>query len=93
MNVLCDTYIFYADVYFIQNFLIKIAVIYLSLYWNKLYFTISTIKGVGKIVLAAGIGTMIEIIGLLSGNSYDLFLILVHLLEIPFMISGREAHK
>lgn len=86
MNLLSGTYIFYADVYFIQNFIIKVAVIYLSLYCNKLHFVVSTLYGVGRIALVAGIGTIIEIAGLLLGNSYNLFLVLVHILEIPLMI-------
>ncbi len=86
MNLLGNTYIFYADVYFIQNFIIKIAVLYLTLYCNKYQFLIKTAKGIGKILFAAFIGTMIEIVGLLLGNSYNLFLLLVHLLEIPFMV-------
>lgn len=86
MYVLGRTYIFYADVYFIQNFIIKIAVIYLSLYCNKLHSHTTTLKGIGKIFVASGIGTIIEIAGLVLGNSYNLFLILVHVLEIPFMM-------
>lgn len=86
MNVLSGTYIFYADVYFIQNFIIKVAVIYLSLYCNKCHFYLSTTKGIGKIVLASAVGTLIEIAGLILGNSYNVFLILVHTFEIPFMI-------
>lgn len=96
MNILSDTYIFYADVYFIQNFLIKIAAIYLALFCNKLRFAITNLKGVGKIACASFLGTLIEIAGLLLGNSYHLFLLLVHLLEIPFMmwiVLGKEHRQ
>lgn len=86
MNILSDTYIFYADVYFIQNFIMKIAVLYLSLYCNKFHLFLKTIKGIRKIILSAFIGTVMEIIGLFLGNSYNLFVLLVHLLEIPLMI-------
>lgn len=86
MNILSETYIFYADVYFIQNFIIKMAVIYLSLYCNKCHFLLSTIKGIGKILLASAMGTLIEIAGLILGNSYNVFLILVHIFEIPFIM-------
>ncbi len=96
MNILSETYIFYADVYFVQNFIIKMAVIYLSLYCNKYHFHISTIKGIGKIVLASASGTLIEIAGLMFGNAYNVFLMLVHIFEIPFMILlvlGKERQS
>lgn len=78
-------YIFYADVYFIQNFMIKVAVLYLALSCNKINFEVMRVKGVGKIGIASFMGTVIEIIGLLFSESYALFVLLVHLLEIPFM--------
>lgn len=86
MSLLNDTYIFYADVYFVQNFIIKMAVIYLSLYCNKFYFAVSNFQKLGRIVFVAGLGTIIEIVGLVLGNSYNLFLLLVHILEVPLMI-------
>lgn len=86
MNLLSDTYVFYADVYFVQNFIIKVAVIYLALYCNKLRFSLNTVKGLGKIILASFLGTIFEIIGLVVGMPYNLFLLLVHLLEIPGMM-------
>ncbi len=96
MNVLNETYIFYADVYFLQNFLIKVAVIYLSLYVNKIYLQIATMKRIGKIVGVSCLGTLIEIIGLLCVGSYNLFILLVHLVEIPFMtwlILGKQRQQ
>ena len=86
MSILSGTYIFYADVYFVQNFIIKTAVLYLSLYCNKLHFETSRIKGVGKICLASGLGTMMEIAGLLLGGAYEAFILCVHLVEVPLMI-------
>ena len=93
MSILSDTYIFYADVYFIQNFMIKIAVLYLSLLCNRFHDIISAGKGIRKIIFAACVGTLLEIVGLLSGNSYNLFILLIHIIEIPFMMKivlGKE---
>ena len=67
-------YIFYADIYFIQNFMMKIAVLYLSLYCNKVYFETTRIKGLVKICFASGLGTMIEILGLILSGSYSFLL-------------------
>lgn len=89
-------YIFYADVYFLQNFMIKVTVIYLSLYGNKMNFEITRIRGLIKICLVAFFGTIFEIIGLVYVNSYALFLVLVHLLEMPLMfiaIVAKEKRK
>ena len=79
-------YIFYADIYFVQNFMMKMAVLYLALYCNKLYeFTMKT-KGIGKIGIVAGFGTMFEIIGLLTSGSYNIFIVCVLLFEVPLMV-------
>ena len=89
-------YIFYVDVYFMQNFIIKIAVLYLSLWCNKLSSHVATIRGLGKIVLAALLGTITEILGLLWSSSYDVFILCVHLLEVPLMmrfVLGKERRK
>ena len=80
------SYIFYADVYFLQNLLIKIAVLYLSLYCNKKRIEITRIRGLLKLCLVAGMGTIIEIAGLLMITSYNMFVIGVHLFEVPFMV-------
>ena len=85
MNILSSTYIFYADVYFVQNFMIKAAVIYLSLYCNKFQTHVSTVKGIGKIVLASFLGTMLEIIGLILGDFYNFFILLIHFIELPLL--------
>ena len=79
-------YIFYADIYFIQNFMMKIAVIYLALYCTKMYETISSMKGIGKICIVSFVATIFEILGLLLTGSYSVFILCVHLFEVPFMI-------
>lgn len=89
-------YIFYADVYFLQNFMIKIAVLYLSLYWNRQYVHTLSKKRMGKIVLVAFAGTVLEIIGLLFCASYTIFVAGVHLLEVPLMVGfvlGKERQR
>lgn len=83
--MLCDTYIFYADVYFVQNLMIKIAVLFLSLYANKCYFAIQSRRGIARIILVAGLGTIVELLGLWMSNSYNFLLLLVSILEIPIM--------
>lgn len=83
--MLCDTYIFYADVYFMQNFIIKLAVLYLSLHINKCYFAIHTKVGIIKIFLMSILGAMIEVIGLWIGNSYTFLLLILYILELPIM--------
>ena len=50
-------------------------------------------KGIRRIVFVAFLGTFIEIVGLFGEGSYNMFLLLVHLLEIPFMmrlVLGKE---
>lgn len=96
MNILSETYIFYADVYFIQNVIIKIAVIYLALFSSKCHIQISTLKGLVRIAGASLLGTLIEIAGLMWSSSYNLFLLLVHILEIPLMmwcVLGKERRQ
>lgn len=94
MNTLSNTYIFYADIYFVQNLIIKIAVLYLSLYCNKRHEILSSMKGMGKIVLAACLGTFAEILGLLYGSSYRIFLLFIHIFELPLLmriVLGRRS--
>ena len=89
-------YIFYADVYFIQNFMMKVAVIYLALYCNKVYETISKAKGIGKICLASFLGTITEIAGLICSGSYNFWVLCIHLFEVPLMIgfvTGKEKQN
>jgi len=79
-------YIFYADVYFLQNFIVKIAVLYLSLSCSNLNSYIESIRGLGSIVLVAFLGTIAEILGLLWSSSYSVFILYVYLVEVPFMM-------
>lgn len=81
-------YIFYADVYFIQNFIMKVAVLYLALYFNKVHEPILKMRGIGKICIASFVGTMVEIVGFLFGPSYRLISVWLHLLEMPLMVWG-----
>jgi len=96
MSLLNETYIFYVDIYFIQNFIIKAVVIYLALYCNKFQLILDSVKGIGKIIVASIFGTLFEMTGLMLGISYNVVLVLVHLLEIPCMIRfviGKECTK
>ena len=90
-------YIFYADVYFIQNFMIKVAVLYLALYCNnKQRVYAMTRKVIGKIIFASFVGTFIEIVGLMYCGSYHVFTTCVHLLEVPLMVwfvLGKERRQ
>jgi len=86
-------YIFYVDVYFIQNMIIKITALYLSLYFSKRNSYAESLRGLGRIVLAAFMGTIAEILGLLWMGSYNVFVLCVHLLEVPLMVRfvlGKE---
>ncbi len=86
-------YIFYADVYFIQNFMMKMAVLYLGLYCNKSYGVTGSLKGVSKIALASFLGTLFEIVGLMISNKYSVFLIFVNVLQLPLMFLGIVGYK
>lgn len=65
--------------------MMKVAVLYLALYCNKMLEKISMAKGIGKICIASFMGTLIEIIGLLFGSSYGVFITFVHFFQVPFM--------
>lgn len=66
--------------------MMKVAVLYLALYCNKIYFEVVEGKGWLKIGLASGIGTIIEIAGLLFSSPYYVFVAVVNLLEVPMMV-------
>jgi len=66
--------------------MMKVAVMYLALYCNKIYFEVVEGKGWLKIGLASGIGTIIEIAGLLFSSPYYVFVAVVNLLEVPMMV-------
>ena len=70
--------------------------LYLSFYCSKLNSYVQTMRGIGKIVFAALLGTIVEILGLLWSSSYDVFILYVHLLEMPLMmlfVLGKEKRK
>ena len=79
---LTATYVFYADVYFVQNLLLKVTVLYLALYVNKQNLRVNPIK----ICMAGIFGTLLEILGLMWSQNFSAFIGLIHLLEIPSLI-------
>lgn len=66
--------------------MIKATVLYLVLCCNKGAMEKVGGKEISKICMASAIGTMVEIVGLLIVSSYSLFIICVHVFEIPFMV-------
>lgn len=88
---LTATYVFYADVYFVQNLLVKMTVLYLALYVNKQNFRINPMK----ILMAGVLGTLMEILGLMWLQNFSFFIGLINLIELPWMIffllSGKEG--
>ena len=80
--MLADTYIFYADTYFIQNFVVKLGILMLTIRTLKTQMR----KPVVKILGIASVATMLEIIGLFLFPSYRLFLLFVHIIEVPSMM-------
>lgn len=81
--VLGETYIFFADIYFIQNLMIKLGVLGLTIKVLKIQMT----KPVMKIVAIASVGTILEIAGLFFIPNYQVFMALVHLIEVPGMMA------
>lgn len=82
------SYVFYADVYFIQNMLLKITVLYLALLINKQSHRVHPIK----IPIAAAMGTVMEILGLMYGGSFSFFVGMVYVMEMPlifFFLLGK----
>lgn len=82
--MLVDTYIFFADLYFLQNFFMKAGVLWLTIKLLKIRVT----KPVIRIMLIASLGTAFELAGLLGMQNYNLFLGIVHLIEVPCMVIG-----
>ena len=66
--------------------MIKVAVLYLALWCNNVHFEITRARGIVRICVASVVGTILEIAGLLLGNSYHVFTICVHLFEVPLMV-------
>ena len=86
-------YIFYADVYFIQNLMIKVTVLCLTAYCSKQNEIISTRRGLLRIVIVASMATVFEIFGLLLLNSYSLVLLFVNIFEIPVILIAILGKK
>lgn len=80
--MLGETYIFFADIYFLQNLMIKIAVLWLTIKILK----IRLIKPVIRIMVIAASGTLFEIAGLFFAPNYEIFMAIVHLIEVPGMM-------
>ena len=78
-----NEYIFYADVYFVWNYLIKLTVVLLVLF----SFGKRVSVPIYKMILLIGIETIIEIIGLYISPNYFLFVLVVHLLLMPFVMT------
>ena len=86
---LTATYVFYADVYFVQNLLLKVTVLYLALYVNKQNLRVNPIK-----ILVAGVfGTLLEILGLMWSQNFSFFIGLINLVEIPWLIFFLLSRK
>ncbi len=82
MNLLSGTYIFYADVYFVQNLLIKLTILFLiTLGLGKRIFI-----SLYRIAMIALVSTCMELIGLCVMPNYSLFVLTVHLFEVPGMV-------
>ena len=74
-------YIFYADTYFMQNFLMKLVALMLALWSNKVYAQVSQYK----IITFCGLGTIVEMILLMSGIK-SFAIALYSLIEIPIIL-------
>ncbi len=70
--------------------------LYLSFCCGKRNSYVQTMRRIRKIVFASLLGTIVEILGLLWSSSYDVFILYVHLLEMPLMmlfVLGKEKRK
>ena len=80
--ILDSTYVFYGDVYFVWNYLIKATTLILIVKSFRKRVEVS----VRKIILLAGVASLIEIIGLCFLPNYVVFVVFVNLFEIPFLM-------
>ena len=80
--ILGNTYVFYGDVYFVWNFLIKITTLIL--------ITVSFGKrielSVKKIIFLAGAASIAEMIALCFVIYYAVFVVVINVFEMPFMV-------
>ena len=81
--MLAETYIFYADIYFVQNFVMKLGILALSIKTLK----IQTTKPVMKVLGIAIVATILEITGLFFIPSYGVYIVLTHTVEVPVMMT------
>lgn len=82
VDVLIETYIFFADLYFLQNFFVKVGVLFLTIKLLKIQLA----KPVIRIIVIAALGTIFEIAGLFFIPNYNVFLGIVHIIELPTMV-------
>ena len=81
--MLVDTFIFYADIYFVQNVIVKLGILTLTIRTLKIQMT----KPVIKVVAVAIIATLLEITGLFFFPYYGLFVLFMHMILIPSMMA------
>ena len=74
-----NVYVFYVDIYFIWNYVIKLTVLLLVLF----SFGKRVSVPIYQVLLLIGIETVLEIIGLYISPNYFLFVLTVHLLLMP----------
>jgi len=80
--ILNSTYVFYGDIYFVWNFLIKATTLILI----AMSFGKKVEVSFRRIVLLAGMATIMELIGLCILLNYTFFLMFVNLLEVPLLV-------
>ena len=79
-------YIFYADVYFFQNSIIKIVVLFITLCIQKHHAIKWNKNMLVKIIVLSCLATMIEIIMLFTNVKYECLRILFVLFEVPIIL-------
>ena len=90
-------YIFYADVYFLQNTIIKISVLYLTLYVHKMLIQNEKRKLLLKLVGGTCLATALEIIFLMSNLRYSFLRVIFLVVELPcllfFVVGRHQKHR
>ncbi len=82
--MLVETYIFFADLYFLQNFLMKMGALWLTTKLLKLRIK----KPILRMMCIAALTTFFEVVGLMWITNYNLLLGIIHLIEVPCMVIG-----
>lgn len=93
VSILSETYIFYADVFFLQNLIIKSTALYLTLLLHREYRCIRTFAGITRILIISALGTLAEVLGLLSAISYHFLSGMIYLIEIPILLLMTMGKK